>query len=97
MKIRSFFETIISGEEVKNKKPHPEAYNKALKAMNLSPNQAVIIEDSKPGLEAGNKAKVPVIVIPTKITKENDLSKASHIIRTLHLIKESTLAGITHA
>jgi HAD superfamily hydrolase (TIGR01509 family) len=56
------FATIVCGEDVQRKKPDPEAYVLALKALGVSPLQAVAIEDSSGGVAAARGADVPVLV-----------------------------------
>lgn len=48
--IIEFFDLIISNDDVKNSKPHPEIYWKAMCNFNLFPNDCLIIEDSPTGL-----------------------------------------------
>ena len=45
---------ILSNEDVKNGKPHPEMYWKAMSMMGVLPEETVIVEDSPPGLLALN-------------------------------------------
>jgi HAD superfamily hydrolase (TIGR01509 family) len=57
------FATLVCGEDVQRKKPDPEAYVQAVKALGLSPLQAVAIEDSPGGVAAARAADVPVLVV----------------------------------
>ena len=50
--IISFFDYIVSNEDVKNGKPHPEMYWKAISNFSVTPKQTLIIEDSPAGLLA---------------------------------------------
>jgi HAD superfamily hydrolase (TIGR01509 family) len=50
--IDSFFDTIISNEDVNNPKPHPEMYWKAMIDNNILPSETLIIEDSPIGRKA---------------------------------------------
>ncbi|MCD4759690.1 HAD family phosphatase [archaeon] len=58
----NLFEVVITGEDVKNHKPHPEPYLKALQLMNLSSSDCLVFEDSaigvKAALDAGIKCKL---------------------------------------
>lgn len=47
---------ILSNEDVKNSKPHPEMYWKAMSSMNCLPKETIIIEDSPPGLAAAKQS-----------------------------------------
>ncbi len=56
--LRSFFEVIISAEQVKKNKPHPDGFLLTLAKLNeksrdvIAPGQCIVIEDSHWGLEA---------------------------------------------
>ncbi len=56
------FAAIINGEDVAEKKPHPEVYQKALKQVGVAPASVVAIEDSPDGVAAARRAGVAVIV-----------------------------------
>lgn len=59
---RALFEVAICGEDVTRKKPDPEVFQRALQTFDLSPLEAVAIEDSPGGVAAALAADVPVIV-----------------------------------
>jgi HAD superfamily hydrolase (TIGR01509 family) len=50
--IISFFDYIVSNEDVKNGKPHPEMYWKVMSEFSILPEEVLIIEDSPTGLLA---------------------------------------------
>ena len=68
---------ILSNEDVKNSKPHPEIYWKAMSMMNCLPEETVIVEDSPPGLLAAARSSAAYIrVVNTMdVTKENIMPK----------------------
>jgi HAD superfamily hydrolase (TIGR01509 family) len=73
--IIDFVDLILSNEDVKNSKPHPEMYWKAMSMMDVLPEQTLIIEDSPYGLKAAYssnahvmRVKNPQEVSYTKIT-----------------------------
>lgn len=49
---------IVSADDVSNHKPHPETYLKCLELMQLAPQDCLVIEDGKPGLQAAAAAKI---------------------------------------
>jgi len=59
--IIQFFDVIISNEDVKNSKPHPEMYWKAISKMGLLPEETLIIEDSPYGLQAAFRSKSHIL------------------------------------
>lgn len=68
---------ILSNEDVKNSKPHPEIYWKAMSMMGVLPEETVIIEDSPPGLLAAERSRASYIRVenPDRVTKENIMPK----------------------
>ena len=56
-----YMDLIISNEDVKNSKPHPEMYWKAISMMGLLPEQTLIVEDSPHGLLAASRSRANVV------------------------------------
>jgi len=69
MKIENYFEIIISGDDVKNSKPDPEIFLKAIKCLRLKPSQCLIIEDGTVGVIAAQNAKIKCIAVGDHIDK----------------------------
>jgi len=59
--ISVFFDLRLSNEDVKNPKPHPEIYWKAMSHFNLTPKETVIFEDSPNGLLAAQLSGATVV------------------------------------
>jgi HAD superfamily hydrolase (TIGR01509 family) len=78
--IIEFFDLIISNQDVKNGKPHPEMYWKCMSEMNVLPENTLIIEDSPNGLLAAHRTKANILRVnnPKELTLqkiENKLIK----------------------
>lgn len=54
--IKSFFDVIITCEDVKNHKPHPEPYLKALEKLKVHPINCIAFEDTEEGLQSAKSA-----------------------------------------
>lgn len=52
----NIFDFIISKEDVKNVKPHPECFIKAMEIAGIEAKNTLIFEDSETGLEAAEKS-----------------------------------------
>lgn len=80
--ITSYFDVIVCRNDVQAKKPSPDIYYEALKQLELSPNDCIVIEDSTVGIQAAVNAGLYVIAL-----KENrfsvDQSKANYIVNDL--------------
>ncbi len=59
----SFFEEIVSGEDVATSKPDPAVYELALTKLGLPPGAAIAIEDSRSGVQAASSAGLDVIAV----------------------------------
>ena len=67
-----FFDLIISNEDVKNQKPHPEMYWDAMSSLCFTPEETVIIEDSPHGLLAAQRCGSECLRVksPNEVTVE---------------------------
>lgn len=61
--IKDFFDVIISNEDVKNPKPNPEMYITACEKLEITPSEAVIVEDSPHGIQAAKESGGNVFVV----------------------------------
>ena len=59
--IIEFMDLIISNEDVKNSKPHPEMYWKTMSMMGCLPEETLIVEDSPHGLLAASRSRANVL------------------------------------
>lgn len=57
------FDLILTGDQVKNRKPAPDIYKKALKILKLKPKEVLVYEDSVSGAKSAKKAKLETIAI----------------------------------
>ena len=80
--IYAIFDVIIPSDEVKNGKPHPEPFLKALKRLKVSPKDAIVIENAPNGILAAKKAKLTVIAVETSLPKRY-LKDADFILKSL--------------
>lgn len=62
--IEKYFNTIITGEMVKNGKPHPDIYLLAAEKCGVPAKNSVVVEDALAGLQAGRGAGAKTIAIP---------------------------------
>ena len=56
-----YLDVIITNDDVKNPKPHPEIYWKAMSMMSCLPEETLIIEDSPQGLLSATRSRADVI------------------------------------
>jgi len=79
--IMEFMDLVISNEDVKNSKPHPEMYWKAISMMSVLPEETLIVEDSPYGLLAASRSKSHVLRVknPMEVTYTNIYKKLIEI------------------
>lgn len=63
IQLENAFDLILTGNDVKKKKPNPEVFIKCLEHFNIEPHQAVIFEDSDIGIEAANKTGAWIVKV----------------------------------
>lgn len=71
LELKDMFDFIITGEQVKQSKPHPEVYLKALEISGISADEALAFEDSDEGIESARKAGMATIRIRISERHEN--------------------------
>lgn len=63
LEIDGIFDTVVCVDDVREPKPSPKMYKRALKNLKVRPKETISFESSVPGVGAANKAKVDVCVI----------------------------------
>jgi len=95
-RLRPFFEVIVSTEQVRKGKPHPEGFLLTLQKLNrnvtdpILPNQCIAIEDSHWGLEAAKAAGMHTIAVTNSYDAEQ-LKMAERIVTQLNELSISDL------
>ena len=87
--IIEFMDLILSNEDVKNSKPHPEMYWKAISMMSCLPEETLIIEDSPYGLLAASRSKSHVM----RVSKPSEVN-IQNIQKKLESIKMGSMSNI---
>ena len=65
LKIRDYFQAVISGVDVVESKPHPEVFLKAAKSLGVKPSSCIVFEDAPKGVEAAANAGIECVVVTT--------------------------------
>lgn len=82
--LRDCFPVIVAAEDVRETKPHPEAYQQAAELLGkyhrrvIVPPQCLAVEDSPTGVASAKQAGMKVLAVHTSYPPE-DLHQADHI------------------
>ncbi|MGN0975920.1 MAG: HAD family hydrolase [Gemmiger sp.] len=68
-----YFRHIVSGAEVKYSKPHPETFLLAAAAMELPPQDCLVLEDSYNGVRAGHAAGCVTVMVPDLLPPTDEM------------------------
>jgi HAD superfamily hydrolase (TIGR01509 family) len=81
LEIIEYFDQILSNEDVKNSKPHPEIYWKVISEMGVIAEETLIVEDSPYGLLAASRTHAPILRVssPKEVTIENLYGKLKEL------------------
>lgn len=78
-----YFDFVVTGEDVRETKPSPEPYLRALALTGRSPEECLAVEDSERGLSAAKAAGLTCWVLPTALTRTGDFRAADRVLKSL--------------
>lgn len=81
LKIKKYFQAVVTAKEIKHGKPHPDCYLKAAKKLKVKPGETIIIEDAPLGIQAAKAGKFFKVVGITSSQPAKDLQAADLIIK----------------
>jgi HAD superfamily hydrolase (TIGR01509 family) len=84
-----YFQTVITADDVKYVKPHPEIFLKCAQQLGSLPSKCLVIEDSIFGVKAAKAAGMSCIAVTTGVYSKNELKqeKPDMIITSLKSAK----------
>jgi len=62
--LHSYFEVIVTGDDVAHGKPAPDIFLEAARRLGVTPAECIVLEDSTAGIQAANAAGMRCIHIP---------------------------------
>jgi HAD superfamily hydrolase (TIGR01509 family) len=83
--IRGLFGVVITGDEVRRGKPHPDIYLHVAQKLGIAPEACLVIEDALAGVAAAKAANMRVAAIPdTRFVDPREYVKeANYVLRSL--------------
>lgn len=86
--IVSYFDLILTNKDYARSKPEPDPYLAALKHFGVSPEQALVVEDSERGLRSAVAAGIDCVTVYHPFTEPQDFSAAKKRIQNLNDLVE---------
>lgn len=98
----SWFSVVGAGEDVDQKKPHPEVYEFVLRALALESTACIALEDSSNGLVAANAANLACMITVNEFTQQQSFTTADIVLDNFgeptnsFAVLQGNAAGFTH-
>ena len=86
--LHQYFIAKLSGADLKQSKPHPEIFEKAVTISNVSKENCIVIEDSDNGIMAAKRAGIFCIGYVSEHSKQQTLLNADLIIEKFEVLKK---------
>jgi len=81
------FAALVGGDEVAQGKPSPDIFIAAAARLRCAPADALVLEDSEPGLVAAARAGIPAIAVPDLVPPGLVMGHPPFVMRSLHDVK----------
>jgi len=81
--VLGWFDSIVAGDMVPDKKPAPDVYLQVLRHLGLEAREAVAIEDSQNGLIAARRAGIPTLITASHYTRSQRFEGALAVLEHL--------------
>lgn len=80
LKLRNYFEVLVTAEDVIKHKPDPEVFIEAARRVGVNPEECVVIEDAENGVKTAKNGNMKAIGFLTKYHSRNELSHADLVV-----------------
>jgi HAD superfamily hydrolase (TIGR01509 family) len=87
----SYWDVVIAGESVKNKKPAPDIFRTAAERLGVFPSECVVVEDAVNGIQAAKAAGMRCVAVAQTFLSDR-LTEADLVRLTIEDISLSDLA-----
>ena len=94
--LTTFFDVVVTGDQVERGKPHPDIYLLAAELLGVTTDECLVVEDALSGIAAGKAAGMRVAAVPDRRFVDprvyekqadyvlNDLSEIPELIRAIN-------------
>lgn len=84
--LRRFFTAVLSGDDVGQRKPHPEIYLKVLEKLGVAAGEAMAIEDSSAGIQSARRAGLFCVALQNEYFPVEKLRAADWVVDSLQTV-----------
>ncbi len=91
--LEQYFDTVVTGNDVKMAKPNPEMFLLVAKKLGVRPEECLVVEDAVYGVEAAHAAGMKVVAVATGACNKEELkaAKPDYLLNTLEEFGEDIL------
>lgn len=91
-KLKPYFQSLVTPEDIENFKPTPEPFIKAMNDMKVNPGDCLVIGDEPADITGGRRARAETVGIPCGFFSEIELRQAgaNHILESIRLLPKIT-------
>lgn len=91
--VQDRFDVIISADDVINGKPAPDVFLAAARALNVPPENCLVLEDAPFGVQAAKAAGMMCFAVPNAHSHALDLSLADRVVASLSEVKSILMSN----
>ncbi len=95
--LRERFAFVLTAEDIRQGKPHPEIYLTAAERLGIATAEMLVLEDSQTGCRAAAAAGAFTVAVPADHSRDHDFSSASLIIDGLADSRLYAVLGLERA
>lgn len=88
------FKVIITGDRIKNGKPHPETYLSVAQQLGRQPSECIVLEDAKSGIQSAKAARMLCIAIENPHALPQDTSEADAVVQSLNEVTKELINSL---
>lgn len=79
LRIRKYFDAIVSADDVNYSKPNPETWLRCAENLSIAPSECIVFEDSPKGAESALNADIQCIII-TNLHQKEEFANYKNVI-----------------
>jgi beta-phosphoglucomutase len=95
LRIRKYFNAIVSANDVLISKPDPETFLKAARLLNTAPADCLVFEDAPKGVEASRNAGIPCVILTT-LHEPDEFPVTDHVVAFIKDYNDPFIQGLSN-